>query len=96
MGEARSRFQTASVINHPEATMRYPVSNDPEVLHAHRMRAAIGLTVALFLVAGSGALIVGTPAPIAVETPHPGEAINPRNPEPAANATVDDPPVNTF
>jgi hypothetical protein len=98
--------------------MRYPVSNDPDVIHAHRLRAALGLTVALFLVAGLGTLIVTAPPPptqLSVNCIETGagipmsdvptgvagcvtraEAIKPANPGPAATATADDPPIQSF
>jgi len=43
--------------------MRYPKSNDPEVIRFHRMRSALGATVAIFLVSGLGALMVTSPPP---------------------------------
>jgi hypothetical protein len=41
--------------------MRYLESNDPEFLRFHRMRAALGATVLLFLVSGLVAVMVTSP-----------------------------------
>lgn len=41
--------------------MRYPQTNDPDVLRFHRMRSALGAAVAIFFVAGLGAVMVTSP-----------------------------------
>ena len=41
--------------------MRYPESNDPDVLRFHRMRGALGAAVLIFFVASLGAVMVTSP-----------------------------------
>ena len=44
--------------------MRYPESNDPEVLRFHRMRAAFGATVLVFFAVGfAGLALTALPRP---------------------------------
>jgi hypothetical protein len=62
MGEARSRFQTASMFNPAlEATVQYNLSNDPELLKFRKMRAYAAAASIAICLTGFGVLTAIAP-----------------------------------